>query len=121
MDGHADAGQPSDGPSALLSVPLVVPERAERRAVRWMFGLRAPLWGAAARPFRTCQWIEGEPTRDAAMCGARAVRDTSWCAAHHARVFRDTSASRLAGEIAHDPHREFGAAARALRWRKFSR
>lgn len=121
MDAHADAGGSSFEESAPLSVPLGAPEREERTAVRWMFGLRAPLWDAGAPPFRTCQWIEGEPTREAAMCNKRSVRGTSWCAEHHARVFRDASANRLAAEIARDPHREFVAAARTRRWRKFGR
>jgi hypothetical protein len=86
-----------------------------------MFGLRPPLCDMPYAPFGTCQWIEGEPTRHAEMCGAPSVSGTSWCAAHAARVFRDTSANRLNAARAYDPHLAFGASLRVLRWRKFSR
>jgi hypothetical protein len=104
-----------------LVVPLRAATKQERNAARSMFGLRPPLCDLALAPFRTCQWIEGEPTRTAAMCGAPSVHGTSWCADHHARVFRDTQASRLNAERAHDPHLAFGIAARARRWRRYGR
>lgn len=41
-------------------------------------------------PHKVCQWIEGEPAgATSAFCGAGVViSGCSWCAAHHARVFR---------------------------------
>jgi hypothetical protein len=38
-------------------------------------------------PFRTCQWMDGDPRVDATRCGASCLDGLSWCAAHAVRVY----------------------------------
>ena len=76
-----------------LAVPLREPA-LEHDPTRPMFGLRPPVFDGALLSFRTCQWIEGEPTRHAMTCGRRSLPGMSWCQAHAARVFRDASEDR---------------------------
>lgn len=41
--------------------------------------------------FRTCQWIDGEPSRDdSCKCGKPAATGSSYCDDHLARAYRPT-------------------------------
>ena len=92
-EGAADSSAAAEPIERPLVVPLREPMRAHD-ATRPMFGLRPPVFEDALRPFRACQWIEGEPTRHAATCGRRSLPGMSWCEAHAGRVFRDEGEDR---------------------------
>ena len=47
-------------------------------------GLRMPDPSEALGYAHTCQFIAGDPTADASMCGARARAGSSYCLEHHA-------------------------------------
>ena len=55
--------------------------------------LEPPLLKAdRGEPWRGCRWIEGEPSKDVAICGKRLARHldgrpSSYCAEHHPRVW----------------------------------
>lgn len=71
------------------------PEREERRRDRIRQGhaerRRRPSGStvrqATSSPFRTCQWIAGEPSADAPKCGAPTVNKSSYCEAHYERAY----------------------------------
>jgi len=55
-------------------------------------------------PFRSCQWIEGDPRLaedvDALKCGLPALAGAPWCAAHAARCCQDGPAAGSDAEAA---------------------
>ncbi|MBP0492109.1 hypothetical protein [Roseomonas indoligenes] len=60
-------------------------QRALLRNAPAMPALARTVAGATAA--RVCQWIDGDPKRDARKCGAPAVPACSWCEAHRRRAF----------------------------------
>ena len=47
--------------------------------------------------YKTCQWIENEPTADdSCKCGAEAQPGSAYCARHHARCFTTSTGAEVA-------------------------
>ena len=86
--------QPADATS---DTEVAARERRGQFLHRPMRGL--PNKGVAPR---TCQWIEGDPAIDTAMCGAASVQGKPYCAAHAARAYLVARSSAGEGAGTHD-------------------
>ena len=58
-------------------------------------------------PFRTCQWIEDEPTRYSKPCGKSNVPGYSWCPSHFNRVYPENKKVMEANNKGYHNKRKF--------------
>lgn len=68
--------------------------------------MTAPRFDPEITPARSCQWIEGAPSRGASFCGSPVQHGSSYCAEHHARCWITPTPRQSNPEIGPVPMRD---------------